>query len=126
MTRKPVVLVTVEGGVVQSTAAPDGINVTVHDYDNFKAADDTPCVWCGKGTPIEGFIGDSSGTCPHCNNPTLPKSFDELPIGIRFLCLNGGSWRKTSDTHAECMENDSAFIVGESIPFQQLATVFPY
>lgn len=126
MTRKPVVLVYVEGGVVQQVAAPENVQVTVHDHDNIKQGDPIPCVWCQQETMTGCFDGEDDNICPHCNNPTIPKSFSTVGMWKEFICVSGGKWKRISANMAECMENDSAFVVGDKVIFKQRDVVFPY
>lgn len=126
MSRKPVVLVVVEGGVVQSVAAPKSVQVTVRDYDNIKQGDHIPCVWCWQETPVGCFDGDNDNLCPHCHNPTMPETFGLVPLWKEFICVNGGKWKKVSVETAECQENDSAYIVGDVVKFELNEEVFPY
>ena len=117
--RRPVVLIEVEGGVVQQVSHTARVNPTVHDHDNIKEVGRYPCVWCD--TEVE--MGNHR--CPNCNNPTAPANYLDLAVGEHFLCLDGGKWMKLQDG-AECLERDSAFKPGEKATFEPLATVFPY
>ena len=126
MQRKPVVLITVEGGVVQNVEAPDTVIATVHDYDNIKVGGDITCVWCGHDQHIEALEGSHKNICQECKNPTLSEQFFEIALDEEFLCLNGGRWKRTSGTTATCMETDSAFKAGNEVDFRHNATVFRF
>ena len=126
MARKPVVLITVEGGVASIEAASEIVRVTIHDFDSIGAGGPITCVWCGADVQPNELIGGSDHTCPHCQNPTIPKFFNDLPMFHTFLCTNGGKWKKVSIDTAECQENDSAYIVGDVVKFELNEEVFPY
>jgi len=126
MERKPVVLITVRGGVVQHVSAPGSVNTVVHDYDSITEGSGFECVWCGKSNTNEEMTGRHGDICPHCNNPTVTMQLFDLQPGDQFLCLNGGKWEKVSETEAKCLEDDSAFKVGDIVTFAQHADVFPY
>jgi len=122
--RKPLVLIEVEGGVVQKVSYPEGVNVVVRDYDSIDEGDVMGCAWCDEG--ILPSTLDNSNLCPHCHNPTVAMEFQMVEREKEFLCINGGRWRKVDANNAVCTEDDSAFVRGDLQSFIAEETVFPF
>lgn len=124
MERQPVVLIEVEGGVVQKVSYPEGVNVVVRDYDNIDEGAPVPCVWCDTDIPPSDL--DDTNCCPSCHNPTVALEFQMVEREKEFLCVNGGRWRKVDAGHAVCTEDDSAYVRGDLQKFIAEETAFPY
>lgn len=124
MERQPVVLIEVEGGVVQKVSYPAGVQVVVRDYDNIDEGEKMPCVWCAESVAPEQL--NDTNVCPHCNNPTVAMEFAHVERQKEFLCINGGRWRKVDASTAVCTEDDSAYQRGDLQAFIAEETVFPY
>lgn len=124
MNRKPLVLIEVEGGVVQKVSYPEEVNVVVRDYDSIDEGDVMSCAWCDEGILPNAL--DNTNVCPHCQNPTMAIEFVHLERQKEFLCINGGRWRKVDASTAVCTEDDSAYQRGDLQAFIAEETVFPY
>lgn len=124
MERQPVVLIEVEGGVVQKVSYPAGVQVVVRNYDNIDEGEEMPCVWCAETVaPVQ--LNDTN-VCPHCNNPTVAMEFGHVEREKEFLCIDGGRWRKVDASNAVCTEDNSAYKRGDLQSFIAEETVFPY
>lgn len=90
------------------------------------AGDFQYCPTCDSHESLNGLIGYHTNQCPACNNPVFVRPFGALPLGAVFIDTLGGKFCKFCSAQAVCVEDDSAFRIGEFVSFDDFDNVMPY
>lgn len=120
--RRPVALICAATHAMHVLVAPRLLNMTVYNNLDSKSPAAIPCVWCGNHD-----LDVIDAVCPSCDNPIHRVPFVKLNANEVFCCSSGGKWRRSAcPGQAVCIEDDSAFRIGEEMKFDNEEIVFAY